>query len=268
MPRYFIEVSYKGTNYSGFQIQQNANSVQSEVEKALRIFFKRDFELTGSSRTDAGVHALQNFFHIDFENNHGQSEPSQVSPKAGDLEGAQYNLNALLPRDIVIKNIFPVKDDAHCRFDAVSREYKYFIYQAKDPFLQDTSFYYPYTLELEKLNEAAQQIIEFTDFTSFSKRNTQVKDFICRIVESKWYVDNNRIIYNVKANRFLRGMVKGLVGTMLRVGTNKISINDFRNIIEAKDCSRSDFSPPSHGLFLVSVHYNSNQANPNLFINS
>ena len=244
MPRYFIEVCYKGTNYSGFQIQQNANSIQSEVEKALKIFFKKKIELTGSSRTDAGVHALQNFFHfgidkrLNFENDF------------------QYNLNALLPRDIVIKTMFLVKDNAHCRFDAISREYKYFIYQHKDPFLQDTAFYYPYKLNLEKLNEAAKQVVMYTDFTSFSKRNTQVKNFVCKIEKSEWYLEKNTIVYNVVANRFLRGMVKGLVGTMLKVGTNKISIKEFSQIINSKDCNRADFTPPSHGLLLNAVNYN------------
>jgi len=243
MPRYFIEVSYKGTNYSGFQIQQNANSIQSEVAKALKIFFRKDFELTGSSRTDAGVHALQNFFHFDFD--------EQLNFE----NDFQYNLNALLPRDIVIKKVFPVKDNAHCRFDAVSREYKYFIFQQKDPFLQETAFYYPYKVDLDKLNEAAGEIIKYEDFTSFSKRNTQVKDFICKILKSEWYAEGDMIIYNVVANRFLRGMVKALVGSMLRVGTNKISLNDLSKIIENKDCNQADFSPPSRGLFLNAVNY-------------
>lgn len=243
MPRYFIEVSYKGTNYSGFQIQQNANSIQSEVEKALKIFFRKDFELTGSSRTDAGVHALQNFFQFD------------IDEQLNFENDFQYNLNALLPKDIVIKKIFPVKDNAHCRFDAVSREYKYFIYQQKDPFLQETAFYFPYKVDFDKLNEAAQQIIRYEDFTSFSKRNTQVKSFLCKIEKSEWYIERNAITYNVIANRFLRGMIKGLVGTMLSVGTNKISIKEFSKIIENKDSSKVDFSPPSHGLFLNAVNY-------------
>lgn len=243
MPRYFIEVSYKGTNYAGFQIQQNANTIQAEVEKALKIFFKKYFELTGSSRTDAGVHALQNFFHFDM------NEPLNLQ------NDFQYNLNAILPKDIVIKKIFPVNDNAHCRFDAISREYKYFIYQDKDPFMHDTAFYYPYKLDINKLNLAAQQIISYEDFTSFSKRNTQVNNFICQILKSDWYVERDTIFYNVVANRFLRGMVKGLVGTMLRVGMNKISLNEFSKIIQEKDCTKSDFSPPSHGLFLNTVNY-------------
>ena len=133
MPRFFIEVFYKGTNYSGFQVQENANSIQSEVEKSLSVFFKESFSLTGSSRTDAGVHALSNYFHFD------SSLLSSYTPQR--LNRAIYNLNAILPADIVIKRIYPVKDDAHCRFDAVSREYKYFIYQQKDPFQSDRAYY-------------------------------------------------------------------------------------------------------------------------------
>jgi tRNA pseudouridine38-40 synthase len=243
MPRYFIEISYKGTNYSGFQIQQNANSIQAEVEKALKIFFKKDFKLTGSSRTDAGVHALQNYFHFD------------INDQLDFENDFQYNLNALLPKDIVIKKIFPVNDNAHCRFDAMSREYKYFIYQQKDPFLQDTAFYYPYKIDIEKLNAAAALIMKYQDFTSFSKRNTQAKTFLCSIQKSRWSIEENTLVYNVVANRFLRGMVKALVGTMLRLGTNKISIEEFSKIIENKDCTKADFSSPSHGLFLIAVNY-------------
>lgn len=254
MPRYFIEVSYKGTNYSGFQIQQNANSIQAEVEKALKIFFKKDFELTGSSRTDAGVHALQNFFHFDCDAMWVQEfGSSKILPMEEGLGGARYNLNALLPADIVIKKIFPVKDDAHCRFDAQKREYKYFIYRDKEPFLKGTAFYYPFNLNIEKLNEAAHEILKYKDFSAFSKRNTQVKNFFCSIERSEWRMESNILVYNVVANRFLRGMVKGLTGTMLRVGTGKISIIQFAEIIEKKDSAKVDFSPPSHGLFLVAV---------------
>jgi tRNA pseudouridine38-40 synthase len=240
MPRYFIEVSYKGTNYSGFQAQLNANSVQAEIEKALEIFYKQKFELTGSSRTDAGVHALQNFFHFDTE--------------MGIKNGA-YNLNAILPDDIVVKRIFKVADEAHCRFDAVSREYHYYIYQDKNPFLQDRACYVPYTIDLDLLQQAAKEIMSHTDFTSFSKRNTQVKSFLCTIYTSEWVEEAGCFIYKIKANRFLRGMVKGLVGTMLLVGKKKISIEEFRAIIEAKDCTKADFSVPPDGLFLYKVSF-------------
>lgn len=243
MPRYFIEVSYKGTNYSGFQVQKNANSIQAEIEKALNIYFKQTFSLTGSSRTDAGVHALQNYFHFDAE------------MLLEEKKGFVYNLNCILPLDIVIKRIFRVDSDAHCRFDAFSREYKYFIFQNKNPFLQDRAFYYPYPLHIGKLNDAAKLLMNYKDFTSFSKRNTQVKDFICNLKKSEWIEEKETLVYSVEANRFLRGMVKGLVGTMLRVGTDKMTLNEFQDIIKNRDCTKADFSVDSKGLFLVSVNY-------------
>jgi len=240
MPRYFIEVAYKGTNYSGFQKQQNANSVQAELEKALEIFYRQKFELTGSSRTDAGVHALQNFFHFDTD---------RV------IDDGSYNLNAILPDDIVAKRIFPVADDAHCRFDALSRQYHYYIYQDKDPFLQGRAYYVPYPIDMALLQAAAAEIKNHTDFTSFSKRNTQVKTFECTIQQSEWIQEVNCLVYRVKANRFLRGMVKGMVGTMLLVAKKKITLDEFIAIIEAKDCTKADFSVSADGLFLVKVTY-------------
>ena len=166
-----------------------------------------------------------------------------------------YHLNAILPRDIVIKRIFRVSDDAHCRFDALSREYQYFIYKNKDPFLEDRAFYFPYKMNTDKLQECAKMILSHNDFTSFSKRNTQVHNFICDIKKSEWKEENNQLIFSVRSNRFLRGMVKALVGTMLRAGTGKISVADFENIIESRDCAKADFSVPSQGLFLVKVEY-------------
>ena len=240
MPRYFIEVAYKGTAYSGFQVQKNANSIQAEIEKAMLIYFKKGFELTGSSRTDTGVHALQNFFHFDAD---------------ADIVDASYQLNAILPADIVIKKIFPVAPDAHCRFDARSREYRYYTYASKNPFIADGAYYFPYTLNIDSMQAAAAEIMNHHDFTSFSKRNTQVKTFGCDIMQSEWIREEDGLLYKVKANRFLRGMVKGLVGTMLQVGRGKLSIEQFRDIIISKDCSRADFSPASHGLFLIAVEF-------------
>lgn len=240
MPRYFIEVSYKGTNYSGFQIQQNANSVQAEIEKALKIFYKEDFKLTGSSRTDAGVHALQNFFHFDTES---------------ELADASYHLNAILPGDIVVKKIFLVKPDNHCRFNALSREYAYTIYQQKDPFLQDRAYFFPYEINIELMQEAANELMNHQDFAAFSKRNTQAKTTICTILSSKWEEKENVLTYNVISNRFLRGMVRGMVGTMLKVGRRKISLDQFINIIQSKDCTKADFSIPPQGLFLLKVQF-------------
>lgn len=241
MPRYFIEVAYKGTQFSGFQIQENAVTIQFEVEKALLVFFKQKISLTGSSRTDAGVHALQNFFHFD----------TDIVVNNRQL----YNINALLPKDISARCFYKVKGDAHCRFHAVAREYNYFIYQQKDPFLQDRAWYYPYHLNLELLKQAAGILMEYNDFTSFSKRNTQVKTFLCNIEYSDWDKKQGCFIYGVKGSRFLRGMVRGLVGTMVKVGRGIITLEKFRQIIEAKDCTQADFTTPARGLFLTQVIY-------------
>ncbi|HMG83144.1 MAG TPA: tRNA pseudouridine(38-40) synthase TruA [Ferruginibacter sp.] len=247
MSRYFIELFYKGTNYAGFQIQQNANSIQAEVEKALTIFFKQEFSLTGSSRTDAGVHALSNYFHFDSEALNDKS--------AEELDRSVYHINAILPEDIVIKKLYKVKEDAHSRFDAIGREYKYYIYQYKTPFLADRAFFFPYKLDMAKLNEAAALLLTYEDFTSFSKKNTQVKTFQCKLTKAVWEMENDMLVFTVKGNRFLRGMVRGLVGTMIKVGTGKNSVDDFRKIIEGKDCAKADFSVPPQGLFLVNVAY-------------
>lgn len=241
MSRYFLEVSYKGANYSGFQTQKNANSVQDEIEKAFLILQRESILLTGSSRTDAGVHALQNFFHFDFE---GVIHPQFL-----------YKINAILPADIVVKKIIPVSTQAHCRFDALSREYKYYIYRQKNPFLSDRAFYFPYKLDIEELQQAADIIKRYQDFTSFSKRNTQVKTFLCEVQESKWIYENDCLVYNVKGNRFLRGMVRALAATMLKVGRGAISTQEFIKIIEAKDCTQASFAVPPHGLFLTAVRY-------------
>lgn len=240
MSRYFIEVAYKGTNYSGFQIQQNANSVQAEIERALKIYYKEEFKLTGSSRTDAGVHALQNYFHFDIESV---------------IADSSYHLNAILPSDVVVKRIFQVHNDAHCRFNALSREYEYYIYQHKNPFLQDRAYFFPYAVDISIMQRAAMELMNHDDFTTFSKRNTQAKTANCNIISSEWRVEKDTLSYKVKSNRFLRGMVRGLTGTMLQVGRNKISIDEFISIIKAKDCTKADFSVPPQGLFLQKVEF-------------
>lgn len=242
--RYFLEVAYKGTNYSGFQSQKNANTIQAEIQKAFKTILKRELELTGSSRTDAGVHAYQNYFHFDVES----ALSSQLL----------YNLNAILPNDIAVRNLLKVKDDGHCRFDAISRQYKYHIYQRKNPFLIDKAFYFPYAVDLDLMQRAASLLKEYSDFTSFSKRNTQVKSFVCNIKESKWSVHDDHLIYHVKANRFLRGMVRALTATMLKLGRGKIDLVTFKSIIAAKDCRLANFAVPAHGLFLSEVCFPDN----------
>ena len=218
MPRYFLELSYKGTAYSGFQVQANAGSIQEEVEKAFAVFFRKEVMMTGASRTDTGVHARQNYFHFDFD------DPI--------VEEMVYRLNAILPGDICIRGIFPVPEDAHCRFDAESREYRYYIYGEKDPFLADRAYFYPYPLNWEDLEAAAGRLMEFSDFVSFSKRNTQVKHFRCNIFESVWVREEAGSYYKIRANRFLRGMVRSLTGTMLMVGRGYLTIGQFTEILK------------------------------------
>lgn len=241
MPRYFLEVAYKGNQYSGFQIQDNANSIQQEVEKALEIFFRQPVRLTGSSRTDGGVHAVQNYFHFDFE---GVIESRRL-----------YNINAILPPDIVLKDVRPVAPDAHCRFDALSREYRYYVYRKKNPFLTDRAYFFPYTLHRGRLDAAAALIPEFQDFTTFSKRNSQAKTSVCTIMESRWLEEADCLVYQVRANRFLRGMVRGLVGTMLQVGRGRITVEEFAVLLRGRDNQQADFSVPGHGLFLFRVTF-------------
>ena len=239
--RYFLELSYKGTNYSGFQSQENANTVQAEVERAFAVLQREEVLMTGSSRTDAGVHALQNYFHFDYA--------ALIHPQF------VYKMNAILAADIVVKRLLLVGDERHCRFDAVSREYRYYIYRSKDPFLRDRAFYFPYKLAIERMQEAASVLMEYRDFTSFSKRNTQVKTFECSIMVSEWIREGSCWVYRVKADRFLRGMVRALTATMLKIGREKMDLSDFRGIIEARDCTRASFAVPAQGLFLMGVEY-------------
>lgn len=241
MTRYFIEVAYRGGNYAGFQRQENAHTVQQELEQAMATVTRHPVKLTGSSRTDAGVHARQNYFHFDLD-----------SPLRA---GIGYNLNAMLPDDLCVRRIVEVGEDHHSRFDAVSREYRYYIYRQKDPFLADRAYYFPYTLDFDVLQQAAGALMEYSDFTSFSKRNTQVKTFRCELMESRWEETTGGYVYYVKGNRFLRGMVRALTATMLRAGRGKLDIDGLRRIVELRDCTKADFAVPAHGLYLERVNY-------------
>lgn len=241
MPRYFLSVRYMGTQYAGSQVQENAKTIQEELEKAMKTLFRERIELTGSSRTDAGVHAIRNYFHFDREQ---MMEGDPV-----------YKLNAILPGDIAVLSIEEVISDAHCRFDAIARAYEYRIYDSKDPFFSDRGWFYPYPLDLGLLNEAATVLLGTHDFTSFAKRNSQVHTHQCTIFESEWIKKDRVYIYTVRGNRFLRGMVRGLVATMARVGRGKITVDQFKEIIAGKDCTLADFSAPPQGLQLRDVFY-------------
>ncbi|HEY0750882.1 MAG TPA: tRNA pseudouridine synthase A [Chitinophagaceae bacterium] len=252
MPRYFLEVAYKGTRYSGFQVQENAITIQSEVEKAFNVIhglkegklldggtLVDQVKFTGSSRTDAGVHALQNYFHFDFE--------AEVHPQL------VYKMNAILPHDIVVKRLVGVSDTAHSRFDAISRRYVYKIHSFKDPFLHDRSFYFPYTLDYQLLDQTAAYITEQTNFWGFSKTNTQVKNFVCQVQESFWTLNGSELTYTIESNRFLRGMVRLLTAAQLKVARNRISYGQFQDFFNG--VLKCPYSVPAHGLYLLQVTY-------------
>ncbi len=241
MQRFFLEVSYDGTGFSGFQVQQNAVTIQWEVEKALSVLLKEKIVCTGSSRTDAGVHAIQNYFHFDFYG---------TIP-----DGLVYHLNAILPAAISAKKIIGMKEGLHCRFHASSRVYRYDLHVNKNPFLVNRSWFFPYPLEEDLMNEAAAIILQTNDFSSFAKRNADVKTHLCTIFRSEWEKTAEGWSYHVEANRFLRGMVRGLVSTMLLVGRKKLDIKQFIGVIEGRNNQKAFFNAPGHGLYLVNVNY-------------
>lgn len=244
MPRYFIEVEYDGAPFKGFQIQENASTVQGEINTALRTRLKLNVETVTSSRTDTGVHAQQNFLHFDTD---------LVLP-----ENLLYNLNAILPPSIVLRTIFKVPDNAHCRFDANSRQYQYQISRKKSAFNHRHSWYFPFQLNPDLLHTCAEKLIGWHDFSSFSKKNTDVKNFSCQILTARWMEDQNLLLFEVRANRFLRGMVRALVSTMMHTARGKYSISYFEELLRNPEIARADFSAPGHGLFLKSVEYPTN----------
>jgi tRNA pseudouridine38-40 synthase len=242
MARYFLECAYRGTNYSGFQVQQNAETVQSQIAKAFQVLQRTHVLLTGSSRTDAGVHALQNFFHFDYD---GEIHSQFI-----------YKINAILPDDIVLRNIYLMPETAHARFDAISREYVYRIHRFKDPFAVQRSLYYPYKLNLELMQEGASFIKSQQNFFAFSKTNSQVNNFNCGIIKSEWAFNEHEISYTIKANRFLRGMVRLITATLLKVGRGKLSMHELKALFESNQ--KCGFSIPAHGLYLKRVEYPEN----------
>lgn len=241
--RYFIEFSYKGTNYSGWQKQNNAISVQQKLDEALTLILRETIETVGSSRTDTGVHAEQQYAHFDIER------------PVKDCALLTYRLNSLLPFDIAVHRVFHVEDTAHSRFDASYRRYEYRIVRQKNPFLFGESHIFHKPLDIPLMNAAALLLLEYKNFESFSKIHTQVNNFLCEITEAEWFEKDGILIFSVKSNRFLRGMVRALVGTLLEVGTGKKTIADFEKIIQAQDRSKAGAQAPAEGLFLVEVGY-------------
>ena len=241
--RYFIHLAYHGTAYHGWQIQPNAASVQETLNKAFSVLLQSEMNLMGAGRTDTGVHAREMYAHFDTDTTF-------------DIPTLVHKLNSFLPKDIVIYDIIPVHDDAHTRFDATKRTYEYHIHQFKNPFLDELSWYFHQTLDINLMNQAAQILQNYTNFECFSKVNTDVNTFDCTIFEAHWKRgENNQLVFTISANRFLRNMVRSIVGTLINVGLHKITLDDFTKIIESKSRKKAGFSVPAHGLYLTKIEY-------------
>ncbi|MBP2284665.1 tRNA pseudouridine38-40 synthase [Flavobacterium sp. CG_23.5] len=250
--RYFIKLAYNGTHYHGWQYQPNASSVQETMNKAVSTLLNSEINLMGAGRTDTGVHAKEMYAHFDFET-------------PFDIPNLVHKLNSYLPKDIAVYDIIPVHDEAHTRFDAVKRTYEYHINTFKDPFLQEQSWYFHQPLDVDLMNEAAELLFNYTDFQCFSKVNTDVNTFDCTIFEANWTrgtaeqgvdkQENGKLIFTISANRFLRNMVRAIVGTLINIGLHKITLADFNAIIKSKNRDKAGFSVPAHGLYLTEIEY-------------
>ena len=240
--RYFIELSYKGTNYHGWQIQPNAISVQEQITKAIKTITQENIQLVGAGRTDAGVHAIQMFAHFDTEKKLTDNDV--------------HKFNSILPNDIVIKSLKMVLDTSHARFDAISRSYEYRILLVRDPFYLETTWQlYQKKLQIDVMNKAAEILFEFEDFESFSKVKTDVKTFNCTITKATWVLQGDHLTFHITANRFLRNMVRAIVGTLIEIGLNKKKVEELHQIISFKKRSAAGYSVPAQGLFLTKIEY-------------
>jgi tRNA pseudouridine38-40 synthase len=241
--RYFLKLSFLGKNYHGWQIQLNAHSVQAELESALRVLLKTPVSSTGCGRTDTGVNAAMFFAHFD------------STDSIDDTESFIHQLNCILPDDIAVHNLLNVADNAHARYDATARTYAYHVYHDKNPFLKERAYFFPYELNVEMMNQMCAVLLEYSDFSSFSKSRTQVKTNLCKITEAKWNRIEDELVFQITADRFLRNMVRAIVGTMLEIGESRLDEKGFRAVIEGKNRSDAGVSVPAHGLYLVDVRY-------------
>lgn len=243
MQRYFVQLSYDGTNYHGWQVQPNGISVQEVLEKALYVVAREKIAVTGAGRTDTGVHASFFVAHFDAQN--------------PDLDNDKiiYNLNCLLPPDVAVQSVYKVHEAAHARFDATSRTYKYFLSKRKNPFLRQFAVKASGMPDLKKMNEASCKLLEYKDFTSFSKLGSDVKTNNCKIGMAEWSDEGEQLVFTIRADRFLRNMVRSIVGTLLDVGYGKVTIEGFCKIIEAKDRCAAGPSVGAKGLFLTDIGY-------------
>jgi tRNA pseudouridine38-40 synthase len=244
MRRYAFGIQYYGKNYVGWQKQPNGKSVQEEIESCLaKLFDSNDISIVGCGRTDAGVHANYYVFHVDLEEKY-------------ELETLIFKFNRILPQEIALFGIYFVKNDFHARFDAKIRTYRYYIHQQKSAFKNDLSLYFPTQLDFGRMNEACKILLGKQDFTSFSKLHTDVKTNICSIFDAKWVkISENEFYFEISADRFLRNMVRAIVGTLLEIGIGKISIENLKAIIVSQNRNEAKQSVPAHGLFLWDIHY-------------
>ena len=241
--RYFVWFSYDGTAYHGWQIQPNGNSVQAELQRALSTLLREEISVTGAGRTDAGVHARQMVAHFDFS-------------EAIDLEQLAYKLNRILPCDIAVDRVELVDDDMHARFSATSRTYHYYIHTKKDPFSRPYSTELHYELDFDKMNEAGRILMTYDDFGAFCKSHSDVKTTLCRVTKAEWVQTSETSWYfEITANRFLRNMVRAVVGTLIDVGRGRLTLDDFRKVIEGKRRSEAGESMPANALFLENIRY-------------
>ncbi|MBN1650294.1 MAG: tRNA pseudouridine(38-40) synthase TruA [Bacteroidales bacterium] len=244
--RYFIELAYNGRSFHGWQIQPNAITVQETLQKAMETILRRKIAIVGCGRTDTGVHARQFFAHFDLDLEDIQWNTDQLS----------YKLNQFLNDEIAVFRIFKVKNDAHSRFDALSRTYEYRLRLRKSPFDQDITYHSAYPrLDFDLMNKAAALLFRYTDFTSFSKTGTDVKTNNCKIMQAEWKKVGDVWIFTIKADRFLRNMVRAIVGTLLELGSGKLDLDGFEKIIESKNRSNAGWSVPAHGLALIKLEY-------------
>ena len=242
--RYFIFISYKGTSYHGWQLQPNSITVQKIMDNALSVVLNEDITTTGAGRTDAGVHA--SFFCAHFDS---------LSPDLILKTNLVFRLNSFLPEDISVSSVRKVLPDAHARFSAVSRTYKYYISRIKDPFFNSSSWFLHGDIDIEIMNMACGILIRHSDFTSFSKLHSGSKTNICKIWLAFWHEEENRLVFTIKSDRFLRNMVRAIVGTLIETGFGKMNLDKFEEIIVAKDRCRAGISAPAKGLFLTDIEY-------------
>ena len=242
MSRFFIEIKYDGTNYHGWQIQDNAISVQEEINKAFSTILQEKIEVVGAGRTDTGVHAQQLFAHFEIE-------------KDFEIEKTIFKINKFLPDDISCTTITKVNNEAHARFSATARTYEYWITPNKNPFLQNKAYYLPYSINLDLMNEATKELLVHTDFSCFSRSKTDTFTNDCDITFANWEQKNDCYVFTISANRFLRNMVRAIVGTLLEIGQQKIEVAELANIIASKSRAQAGTSAPAHGLYLTKVNY-------------